>query len=358
MSGGTRVGVHDLSDPTTVSLLRMVGLGLGTVAATLPEEVSRIGALQSQDWRGALHTLALRTAARSIGEATAAFDTELVRTWPMRGTLHTVARSDLPWLLALTSPRMFAQAARRRAQLGIDDTLLDRASGLAREALAERPRGRDELVGLWAADGVIDGVPQRGYHLVMTLCHEGLMALGPVVDGAQLLVPLDLPLPLDPPDPATTFCLRYFTSHGPATMDDLVRWCGLTKSVLGPAARRLREDGVLATTTVAGRDLWHGADLAQVSQEALDACRTMVLASGFEELVLGYRDRTCTVPPSDEARICPGNNGMFKHTVIENGRVIGTWTRPGGRDPVPDWFVRPSRALTRRFDAACARMPV
>jgi len=65
----------------------------------------------------------------------------------------------------------------------------------------------------------------------------------------------------------------------------------------------------------------------------LAACRTrargVFLLPGFDEFVLGYADRSCAVPPEFADRIVPGGNGMFRSTVVADGRVVGTWRRTG-----------------------------
>lgn len=44
-------------------------------------------------------------------------------------------------------------------------------------------------------------------------------------------------------------------------------------------------------------------------------------------MILGYSDRSATVPRENAKDICPGNNGVFKPTIIRAGTVIGTWQR-------------------------------
>jgi hypothetical protein len=363
---------HDLSDPTTLSLLRMVGLGLvpdlfgpsmgaapgqTPTAPDLTDTVSAVGALQSQDWNGALHTLATRDRNHSLVAVRRAFDGGgLVRTWPMRGTLHTVAAADLPWLLSATRDRTGRLTARRRAQLGISEQVLENALEVAHRMLSLRRCTRGEVVEEWRSEGLIEEVPGRAYHLFMTLCYRGHLALGPIgPDGGQLVVELSVAEPIG--DPLTAYVRRYFTSHGPATLEDLARWSGLTKTVLKRYAIAARDRGELASTVAAGRELWHRPGLDAIPGDVLDAAARMVLLSGFDELILGYRDRSCTLAPELETRICPGGNGMFKHTIVEGGRVVGTWRRDRTGDPVPEFFATATKRRLKSFGDAVRRMP-
>src|SRR5690606_22511181 len=108
-------------------------------AATPGEVVRRMLAMQGQDLPGARWSIGLRLAGGTESGVAAAFEAgDIVRSWTMRGTLHVVAGEDLGWLLSLTGRRMIAATARRRAELGISDGDLARASDLAGRALAGR----------------------------------------------------------------------------------------------------------------------------------------------------------------------------------------------------------------------------
>src|SRR5438552_15755374 len=83
--------------------------------------VNWLGAVQAQDYSGALWAVGLRM--RDVTEADveqAIADRAVVRTWPMRGTLHFVAPADIQWTLKLPTPRIIAgnaQSTRRLANL-------------------------------------------------------------------------------------------------------------------------------------------------------------------------------------------------------------------------------------------------
>ncbi len=57
--------------------------------------------------RGALvGRAALRAGTTAADVERAIAERRIVRTWPMRGTLHFVAPADVRWMLALLSPRV------------------------------------------------------------------------------------------------------------------------------------------------------------------------------------------------------------------------------------------------------------
>ena len=80
----------------------------------------------------------------------------------------------------------------------------------------------------------------------------------------------------------------------------------------------------------------------------------LLLLPGFDEHLLGYKDRSAMLAPEHVQRVLPGRNGVFMPTIVLGGRVIGTWKRTvkGGRvEVVPS----PFRPLTGDQEGAFLR---
>ena len=316
-----------------VALLRLAAQRIaGPGLPTATEVVRLLGAVQAQDYPGALTSVALRTASRLRKEVEAALDAgEVVRSWPMRGTLHLTAADDLPWMLELLGPRVLAGAAKRRERLGLTEADTERAREHATAALTGgRQAGRAPLLAA-LAEGGVDVSGQRGYHLLWYLSQTGTLCLGPTQDGDQMFVLLDewvrAPRRLEREEALGELVRRYFTGHGPATVADLVRWAGTTVRDVRAGLALVRDD--LASIDVDGVE--HFLDPA--TPERLAACRDEArgtfLLPGFDEFVLGYGDRRAILDPEFADRIVPGGNGMFRPTVVVDGRIAGTWQRTG-----------------------------
>lgn len=311
-----------------VALLRLVALGLIGPAAPGPVEAARsLLAVQGQDLPGGITSLALRTAGRSRQQVVDALDSgALVRSWPMRGTLHLLAAEDLGWLLATTADRAVQRSVRRRDELGLDPAVLARARDVATTALAGAPLTRAELFATWQQAGIgTDG--QRGYHLVAHLAQTGTLCLGPLRGTDQLVVLAEAWLP-ETTVPAADealgrLALRYFRGHGPATVADLVRWAGITVRQARAGLDLARAK--LTSLVVDGTEHW----LDPAVPDRLAGCRAeargVLLLPGFDELLLGYADRSAAVAPEHLPRIVPGGNGVFRPTVVVDGRVVATW---------------------------------
>ena len=98
--------------------------------------VGWLGAVQAQDYLGALWALGLRTrkaTEKDVEKAVA--DKRIVRTWPMRRTLHFVAAADVRWMLALLTPRVITASAKRALLFGLDDKVFARSRKLFVRAL-------------------------------------------------------------------------------------------------------------------------------------------------------------------------------------------------------------------------------
>jgi hypothetical protein len=294
--------------------------------------VRRLTAVQGQDFPGAVTSIALRTADRRRKDVEAALDEgEIVRSWPMRGTLHVLAAEDLHWMLELLGPRAMAGLAGRRERLGLTEADAERARELVGAALAggRRLRRADLLTAIH--DGGVATTGQRGYHLLWFLAQTGTLCLGPTDGGEQLFVLLDEwvrePRRLAGEELLGELARRFFLGHGPATVQDLARWAGITVRDARSGLASARSD--LAVLDVEGVE--HFMDPA--TPERLRSCREeaagLFLLPGFDEYVLGYGDRRAILDPEFADRIVPGGNGMFRPTVVHGGRIVGTWQRTG-----------------------------
>ncbi len=357
------------AEPVEVSAARIVALGLVGDRDRSPQQVvEHLGCAQAQDLPGALLSIALRTASRDLANVIAAFDDgTIVRSWTQRGTIHAVPARDLGWVLSLTGRRILQATARRRAVLGIDDAMIDRATGIALETIASLgPISRTRLIEAWAELGV-DEVPGRAYHLITVLCHRGVLVQGPFAKGTgrteQLFVALTdwvtEPVVLSRDEALARWLGRYAASHGPVTLADAARWTGLTTADCRLGLAAAESDGALASIEIDGTKHWLAAGALDDLAEHRKAAEELLLLPGFDELILGYKDRSATLSREHERLVVPGGNGMFKATLVQRCRVRGTWRR-GIRKSDPPVLVEPfpgERIDKRAVERAGRRLP-
>jgi hypothetical protein len=316
--------------------------------------VRHLLAVQAQDFAGASWSVGLRTPGstdaaieRSLAEGT------IVRSWPMRGTLHFVAPDDLGWMLSLTAARTIRSAAGRHRDLGLAEADFERARDTAVERLSGgRALTRDALLALFVEAGV-DVAGQRGIHLIQRLSQWGVLVYGPLAGKQHTFALLDewVPNPrrLERDEALGEFAARYFAGHGPATVRDFAWWSSLT---LGDARRGLEiARPLLDELDVEGTAYFLQRDLTTPG-------RAVHALPGFDEFLLGYHDRTAPLAPADAERVVPGKNGLFLPTIVVNGEIVGTWRRTTAAKTVTV-ETHPFGTLSARdsaaFDAALVR---
>ena len=310
-----------------VALLRLANQGIACPTFSQPGAVvDWLGALQAQDYFGALWSIGLRMASATEAAVEQALaERTIVRTWPMRGTLHLVAARDARWLLALLTPRVIAQAAGRYRQLELDEVIFARSKEVFAKALQGGKQLTREALQQLLEQADIATTGQRGYHILVRAAQDGLICCG-VRQGKQqtfaLLEEWLAPFPsLAGAEALAELTRRYFISHGPATVQDLMRWAGLTAAEAKTGLAEAGKD--LSQASLAGRVYWMARDL----QDRVEGRESLYLLPGFDEFILGYGDRSAMLDPAYAQRVCPGGNGVFSPTIVIDGAVAGTWKR-------------------------------
>jgi hypothetical protein len=296
---------------------------------TAVDVVRHMGAMQAQDNASGLWSLGLRLGGATQGQVTAQLEQrDVLRTWPMRGTVHLVPARDAHWMLDLTGRKALTGAARRRAFLGLDDAVSERAVEIVAEQLSGGRRlTRAELLAAMTDDGLpVTG--SLGYHLLWYASQRGVCAIAPDVDGQQTFVLLDDwvpdPVHLDSDEALQLLATRYFRSHGPTTRQDFQGWTGLN---VGESRRAIALAGdALATAELDGAEVHLDPALLD-ARPTLPDDHSVHALPGFDEYLLGYKDRSLFLDKDQFDAVVPGGNGMFRSTLVRHGRVLATWTR-------------------------------
>lgn len=302
-------------------------------AANRPADVAGVvtwfGAMQAQDLASGLWSFGVRLPEYTASDVTAALERrEALRTWPMRGTVHFVPPRDAHWMLELMGSRALAGAAKRREYLGLTEQVADQAVEVLGAALAGGGRlTRSQCIAELTDKGIATA-GQFGYHLLWYASQRGVLCIAPNIGNEQSFVLLDEWVPdshrPDRDEALATIALRYFRSHGPATKQDFAGWTGLTAA---DAKRGIAAAGdQLTSVTVDDVEMYLERALLDTAPSAMDRRETLVLP-GFDEYLLGYKDRSLMLADEHKPAIIPGNNGVFQATVVCDGRVVGTWKR-------------------------------
>lgn len=308
----------------TARRARMLSLQLDRDTFDTPAlAVEWFGAMQAQDLSSALWSFGLRSDGLSRSQLQDSYArSELVRTWAMRGTLHFVLPEDAIWMSSLTGTRTLPAYSKSLEAAGVDAFALARARELVSTAL---PCERSGFLALLEAEGVPVAAP-AGYLLLCVLSMEGLIGLGLDSDGQATVVSLDSfsARSLNFDQSLVELTWRYFRSHGPASVKDFANWSGLTMQTArqGLEANSAR----LAKVNVEGTPMYASIDLVEMLAffGPLKPSTPRALP-GFDEFLLGFKDRSMVLAPEHAQRVVPGNNGVFKPTLMVDGLTAGVW---------------------------------
>ena len=114
---------------------------------------------------------------------------------------------------------------------------------------------------------------------------------------------------------------QYFSAFGPATLQDFACFAGLTQR---DAARFLEKAGLpLGEVVCEGVKYYHLKELT--GDAKIPAC---LFLTGFDQLFMGYRDRSRMMDEKDKRRIIT-NTGIVFPTLLLDGRMKAKWKKEG-----------------------------
>ena len=283
------------------------------------DAIEQLVGLNAQHPNDPYLALAARLSEFELADLTAVIeDRRVVRSTMMRATQHLVAATDFRWLRPVLQP------------------LLERAQ---RNAFGRRTKGVDLAALVADARRILTGAvhtrPELGRLLAEsrpgadgTALAWSVQYLLPVVHPApsgtwDTLGPTPFALaedhlsgPLDLPDPRR-MVHSYLAAFGPATAADMRAWSGV--SGLPEIVVDMR--GELRTfRDESGRELF---DLPDAPRPEPDTPVPVRLLAPFDNVLLGYADRTRLMSDEVRRRVCVGD--AVAATLLVDGTVSGTW---------------------------------
>lgn len=316
-----------MSDETALARCQQQLLA-GEHKKSASEIVEWFGAIQAQDFGAALWAIGQRSDdLTSIDIESAIADRQIVRTWPLRGTIHFVPAADLRWMLVLTGARQNERSRSVLRSFGLDQAILDHGRSILETALRDGPLTRPEIYAAFERAGLATE-KGAGLHILGYWAQAGLICFGAHRGKQPTFVLLDAWLAgtsHNTPDPDTalqTLATRYFQSRGPATDRDFAWWSGLPLTVAREAIRLAGD--LIEERRLNGGSVWlHGPHPPRTSS-AGDMLR---LLSPFDEILVAYKDRSAydRHPGRQDTALT-----FFSPTILANGRLIGTWKKVVG----------------------------
>ena len=324
-----------------------------------PDDVVEwLGAVQAQDYAAAKWAVGLRLQGTTDDDIEQAFTRgAILRTHLMRPTWHFVSPADIRWILALTAPRVNAVNAYYYRKLALDDAVFMHSNAVLAKALqGGKQLTRPELASVLQQAGIATDDLQRFTHIMMRAELDGIVCSGARRGKQFTYALLDERAPqartLDRDEALAEFARRYFTSHGPATLQDFVWWSGLT--VADARAGLEMVTSQLMHEVADGQTYW----FSMSTPPAKDLSQAAYLLPNYDEYIVGYTDRSAVFDASHTNKLDPRGNVLFNHTIVMDGQVVGTWKRTIKKDAViitPSLLTPLNDAETRAFAAAANR---
>ncbi|TMQ97516.1 winged helix DNA-binding domain-containing protein [Actinomadura soli] len=241
----------------------------------------------------------------------------------MRGTLHLVSARDARALRPHTQAVLDGYVKTKAAELnGID---LDAVVAEARRLLADEPRTDKELRALLAERWPDDDPALLGWAVrcrlpLVQVPPRGIWGASGVAKHTTLDTWLNADTGPDTPSALSLddLVLRYLGAFGPASVQDVQHWSGLTR--LGEVVERLRPR-LLVFQDENGRTLY---DLPGAPRPDPDVPAPVRFVPDFDNLLLSHADRARIITEEHRKRIFTVN-GIIRATFLVDGFVHGMW---------------------------------
>jgi hypothetical protein len=341
---------------TAIPDQRLLNQRLVSTAFTSPAEVvGWLGAVQAQDYPAAKWALGLRIADATDDQMEWAFaEGQILRTHVLRPTWHFVLPADIRWMLDLTAPRIKAATVYYYRQYELDDAVFAKSNDVLAKALEGRKyMTRAELGAVLDAAGIRADDAMRVAHLLGQAELDGVVCSGPRRGKQHTYALLTDRAPnarrLSRDEALAELARRYFTSHGPATLQDYVWWSGLTVTEARTGLELVGSE--LVRDEIDGQTYW----LSPSTPAASVAAGTTLLLPAFDEYAVAYKDRSAILDP---AHMEASGSGIFSSPILMHGRVVGIWKRTFKKNGVvieAEPFTPFSPAESDAFAAAAAR---
>ena len=290
------------------------------------EVVSRMGAIQAQEYRLMRWAVAMRTKKPSAKAFKEAYDSgRIIRLHLMRGTWQLITAEDYWSTLELCAPKSISviKGWMNSNKISIpDEEMLQIREILLQTAADKRSVTKEDFVQVLAEKGIMMDDHRLSYHIRMAEL-SGLLCSGDLLPmKASYVLTSDKLKPkvkVDRDEALMRFTRKYFQSRQPATLEDFVWWSGLNVSDC--------RKGIVLLGDAIHVEHWKGRNFYLT-----DNCRTRGFRKGqfllippYDEYLIGYKSRNIVLPP-EHRHHAHNNSGIFQPIITHGGIVCGNWS--------------------------------
>lgn len=320
------------------------------------ELVAWMGAMQAQDYNMAKWAIGIRLPGSTDPSIEEAFRKgEIIRTHLLRPTWHLVSSSDIYWILELTAPHIKPLLRSRHKQLELSETIINKSKTVIEKVLEGGNHFTREELMFHLQNVHISTEGQRAAHLLLICELDGMICSGAVQEKKQTYTLLEervlKPLSISREEALAELARRYFTSHGPATIQDFIWWSGLPVKDAKNGLEIVKSGFISAKADQ--QTLWFTDSISENSILS----ESVHLLPAYDEFIISYRDRSASILAENHKKAV-SENGLFRPIIVVNGQVTGTWKRIQNKGKVrieTDYFQKNNQPSIDLIENASAR---
>ncbi len=340
-------------DNTTISILRLANQQLLDNSFKTPKNiVSWMGAMQAQDYNMAKWAIGIRLNGFTEKMVEDAFNKgEILRTHVLRPTWHFIAPEDIRWMLELTASKIKSSTKSRDLHLEITESLYTQSNLILEKALeGNNHLTRDELAVIYEKNN-IQVNSSRMVHFMMRAELDRVICSGALQGKKHTYALMDERVPKMQPlhkdEMLAKLARRYFTSHGPATLQDFVWWSGLSVTDARHGLEQVKTEFISEKTD--SKIYW----MSQPIRKMMPDSDLIHLLPAFDEYIIAYTDRKAVISSENHSKAI-SSNGIFRPIIIKNGQVIGIWKKSASKTKqvLPDYFEHPDKSIKDLIEKA------
>jgi len=294
------------------------------------ELVNRMGAIQAQDYGMSKWAVGIRTPDSTDKSVEAAIvNGSILRTHALRPTWHWVSSKDIDWILELSASQIIPTLKSRHKELELDQKTFSKSFRIMEKILENgNHQTRQEIMSELNKQKVnTDG--QRSAHIMLMAELHKVVCSGALKGKQQTYALLSEISPkrieLKREEAIGKLIKLYFTTRGPATIQDFCWWSGLSITESKSALEHFKSQ--LFSFNQKSIIYWMGSP----SNSILKAANSVLFLPAFDEFIISYKDRSASLP-EDKVKHAISSNGLFRPMLVSEGQVIGIWKKSTLKD--------------------------
>jgi hypothetical protein len=243
----------------------------------------------------------------------------------------------------------------RRKELELTDAIIHKSNKIIELALSGGNHlNREQIITALNNGSVNMKDIQAYYHLILYAELEGVICSGKLKGKEHTYALLaervskskKANVPAGRENALAELGRRYFSSHGPATMQDFAWWSGLPVTDVRKSIQFLMPD--LCSEKIGNQEYWY---FPAVTQSAFEK-DTVYLLPAYVEFIISYKDRSPSLPPEIQNKAI-SSNGIFRPVILCNTQVVGIWKKVLKKSILcvePNFFSPPNKNVLIAFE--------